>query len=272
MYDKFAQPLNEENNSPQAIACDRIKVYKGDHVDKQKKNINSFLLYDENYENDVLNKYCDILYIWLYFEIKKNKFSSSIIDKNFDESINMVRSSRKQKPCPYFSFSENLHEPENLMKLRIFIDNIETLKTILDNINELNNCSCLEYVYECINIYKDMHRVYCSGEKNKDPKNSDTCNIVDEFRTKYNLYIYKIKNEIYKLPYLSDINDMSKVRSTHIAHCSLDGKRQNSNYNNGNQSESYTQSNVTKVLGTMIGISSFLALSYKVKRYFYLNI
>ncbi|KMZ89751.1 hypothetical protein PVMG_04581 [Plasmodium vivax Mauritania I] len=277
MYDMFAETLNEEDNRQQAIACDRIKVYKGDHVDKQKKTCrallrNSFLLYDENYENDVLNKYCDILYIWLYFEIKKNKFSSSIIDKIFDESIKMVRSSRKQKPCPYFSFSENLHEPENLMKLRIFNDNIETFENILNNINKMNKCSCLNYVYDCINIYKIMNRVYCLGEKNKISENSNTCKIVEEFGTKYNLYIYNINNGIYKLPSLPDINDISNANSTYKADCSLDRNGQNSNYNKDNQSESYTQSNVTKVLGSMIGISSFLAISFKVKRYFYFHI
>ncbi|VUZ99391.1 PIR protein [Plasmodium vivax] len=269
MYYKFAEPLNAEYNNQESSACNRVKIYEGDNVEEHKNTCkailrNSFSLYNENNANEVLLNYCNILYIWLYFEIEKNKLIAKIINKIFQETITGIQQKNLKKFfCPYFSYNENLREPEKLMKLRIFNDNIETIKNILNNIDALNKCSCLEYVYECINIYKDMNRDYCSGEKNKDPKNSDTCNIVDEFRTKYNLYIYKIKNEIYKLPYLSDINDMSKVRSTHIAHCSLDGKRQNSNYNNGNQSESYTQSNVTKVLGTMIGISSFLALSYK---------
>ncbi|KMZ99287.1 hypothetical protein PVNG_02170 [Plasmodium vivax North Korean] len=278
MYDKFAEPLNEEDNIQDSNACSGVKIYEGDNVEEHKNTCkailrNSFSLYNENYANEVLLNYCNILYIWLYFEIEKNKLIAKIINKIFQETITAIQQNNVKKFfCPYFSFSEKLHKPEKLMKLRIFNDNIETLEKILDNINELNNCSCLKYVYECINIYKDMHKDYCFGGKKKNPENLNTCNIVDEFRTKYNLYIYEIKNEIYKLPYLSDINDMSKATSTHIAHCSLDGERQDSNYNNGNQSESYTQSNVTKVLGSMIGISSFLAISFKVKSYFYLNI
>ncbi|SCO65479.1 VIR protein, partial [Plasmodium vivax] len=263
MYDTFAKSLNEEDDRKHSSVCNEVRIYKGDHVEKQKNTCklllrNSFLLYDRNYGSDVLFKYCDILYIWLYFEIRKNNFSSSIIDQIFNESIQMI--SRQQKTCPYYSYSEYLHEPEKLMKLRIFNYNIENIKKILNNIDEPNNCSCLKYVYECINIYKNIHRNYCVGEKKS--KNSNTCSIVDEFGTKYNFYIYNIKNEIYKLPSLLDINDVSKGTYTHIADCTLNGKRPNSN-NNNNQAESYTQSNVTKVLGSMIGISSFLAISFK---------
>ncbi|KMZ99266.1 hypothetical protein PVNG_02149 [Plasmodium vivax North Korean] len=278
MYDKFAEPLSVEDNNHHSSACNRLPIYNDGRVDEHKNACkvllrNSILLYDKDYENEVFIKYCDILYIWLYFEIKKNMLSPSIINKIFDGSIQKVSSTGQKKPCTYFSFNENLHQPEKLMKLRIFNDNIKTLTNILNNINESNNCSCLKYVYDCIKIYKDMYRDYCSGEKKtQNLKNINTCKIVDDFGTKYSSNIYDRYYAIYKLRSLSDINDMSKATSTYIADCSLDGKRQNFYYNNDNQLDSYTQSNVTKVLGSMIGISSFLAISFKVKRYFYLNI
>ncbi|CAG9474575.1 unnamed protein product [Plasmodium vivax] len=269
MYDTFAETLNDEDNRKHSNACNRLSIYKNDLVEEHKNACkvllrNSILLYDKNYENEVFIKYCDILYIWLYFDTKNNKLYPSIIDQIFKGSIQKVSGSTQKKPCPYFSFNENLHEPENLMILRLFNDNIETLKKILNNINESNNCSCLKYVYDCIKIYKDMYRDYCSGEKKtQNLKNINTCKIVDDFGTKYSSNIYDRYYAIYKLRSLSDINDMSKATSTYIADCSLDGKRQNFYYNNDNQLDSYTQSNVTKVLGSTIGISSFLAISFK---------
>ncbi|VVA00365.1 PIR protein, partial [Plasmodium vivax] len=101
---------------------------------------------NENNANEVLLNYCNILYIWLYFEIEKNKLIAKIINKIFQETITGIQQKNLKKFfCPYFSYNENLREPEKLMKLRIFNDNIETIKNILNNIDALNKCSCLEY-------------------------------------------------------------------------------------------------------------------------------
>ncbi|SCA83599.1 VIR protein [Plasmodium vivax] len=271
MYDKFADTLNDEYNMQYSDACDGVQLNKGDRVKKQKNTCkallrNSLLLYDRKYESDVLIKYCDILYIWMYFEIKNNMLSSSLIDQIFRGSIKKVSGNAQIKHCPYFSYSENLHEPEKLMKLSIFNDNIETLKKILNNINDSNNCSCLEYVYECINIYNDMNNRFCATPEDKNTTNKDTCDKLNNFNSNYSSYIRNVKGEIYELPFLSDTTTATTTHTLTGSHATrrlLNKEKLELGSGAVHQSSSPKQISISTALSTMFGIPPFLALIYK---------
>ncbi|KMZ89688.1 hypothetical protein PVMG_04518 [Plasmodium vivax Mauritania I] len=169
LYDKLDQPVVENDQYQDVlILCDKASSLPSDPrgVYKnfcKKLSRNLLLLNYGGYGGGDYFKYCDILYMWMYFEIKKNSISNEITQNFFNESSEIIKPKLIKSSCSYFNFNEKNQEPTKLMKLRIFEYNISIFKNTLNDINALNNCSCLKYIYECINIYKGMHRNYCFG-------------------------------------------------------------------------------------------------------------
>ncbi|KMZ76635.1 hypothetical protein PVIIG_06402 [Plasmodium vivax India VII] len=194
-YNELDKTLNETDNGAYSQGCSTLRIYENVRINEQKNTCtrlfkNTFLLSNRDYRTDDFNKYCDILYIWLYFEIQKYNLNAQIINQIFQGSINAAqKKSRTKFSCPYFSYNEKLEEPEKLIKLRIFQYNTSTIKNILNNINHPDNCSCLEYVYECINIYYDMNNKFCAKPEDINITYKGTCDILKNFNSNYSSYI-----------------------------------------------------------------------------------
>ncbi|VUZ96306.1 PIR protein [Plasmodium vivax] len=228
---------------------------------------NLLLLADCDYTGEKFNKYCDILYMWMYFEINRNGIPNNITEQLFNASAQVVTTKRYKTPCHYFNFNEKYYEPTKLMKLRIFEKNTSIFTNNLNDIKGLNYCSCLKYVYECVNIYREMHKDFCLGEKQFKPLNKDTCFILNNFKTSYLAYLFDAGGIKDKLPPLDGTNnekfpscasDESKLGS---AEDHVQGAEANSP--GAEQSKSRISLSTSAVVSTMVGIPPFLALIYK---------
>ncbi|KMZ89692.1 hypothetical protein PVMG_04522 [Plasmodium vivax Mauritania I] len=226
---------------------------------------NLLLLADSDYEDGKFSKHCDMLYIWMYFKIEKKGLFNSIFEKIFQEFVHIIRTKLSKKSCSYFSFNKKLQEPEELIKLRIFEHNTSTLQNILNKISDPDNCSCLEYVYDCINIYNDMNNRFCATNENKQITYKDTCDILKKFNTSYTTFSHNVNGRIYELPILHDITTATRTPIVnHVPICLSNKQKQVLDSGADYHSSRPKQISISTSLSTMIGIPHFLALIYKV--------
>ncbi|KMZ95733.1 hypothetical protein PVMG_05332 [Plasmodium vivax Mauritania I] len=270
MYDNFIQNVNGSEYRQILNSCDTGEFFR-DSTKEDYKNMckklsrNLLLLSNGDYEYDKFFKYCDMLYIWMYFEIKEKGFSNSIIEEIFKHSVQMITQKLKKKYCSYFSFSDKLQEPEKLIKLRILEHNTSTFQNILNYTSDPNNCPCLKYVYECINIYIDMNNRFCATHEDQNTINKGTCDILKNFNTSYSTYIHNVNRGIYEFPILSDTTtDTHTLTATHLTRCSSNIPITELGSSEYDQSSSPKQVRISTALSTMVGIPPFLALIYKV--------
>ncbi|SCA60375.1 VIR protein [Plasmodium vivax] len=260
-YDNLDETLSETDNGAYSRACENVSIYGEDRLNEQKNTCkrlfrNTFLLSDGGYSTEDFNKYCDILYIWLYFEIEKNNLNAQIINQIFQGSINAAQQkSRNQISCPYVSYHEILHEPEKLMKLSTFNKNAEKFQSVLMNKNDSSDCSCQKYVFDCVNIYNDMYGKYCSDEHSK--YNTQLCEIAKQFGTLYTGYLFNKRNDI-----SYELKPLSSTTTNHVVNCQTNIASVIST-STGERSSSVTSKTLNTALGTMAGIPPFLALIYK---------
>ncbi|CAG9474605.1 unnamed protein product [Plasmodium vivax] len=270
MYDNFNQNVNGSEYNEILNGCDTGRMFQKPDMQKYKNickklSLNLLLLAKGDYKYDDFFKYCDMLYIWMDFEINKQGLTNSIIEEIFKLSIQMIKKKFNKESCSYFSFNEKLQEPEKLIKLRIFQYNTSTIKNILNNINHPDNCSCLEYVYECINIYYDMNNKFCAKPEDINITYKGTCDILKNFNSNYSSYIRNVKEEFYKLPFLSDTATTTThtPTDTHLTRCSANMQNRVLDSGSADQSSSPKQISISTALSTMAGIPPFLALIYK---------
>ncbi|KMZ89774.1 hypothetical protein PVMG_04604 [Plasmodium vivax Mauritania I] len=269
----FIETIKESEYPSILSKCDTANMLSSDvkGVYKQicKKITRNLLLLAENdYKGEELYKCCNILYIWLYFEIINKELSDDIVKIIFDESNKLINSKLHKIPCPYFSFKKKLHEPEDLIELRIFRDNIETIKEILlkESYND-RYCSYQRYVNSCFNKYKPIKENYCTLEKDKETNNIDTCKELTQFESHYS-FLTQESNIKGKIPSLdSPINTTINIES-----CRLNEIEETSTTFADDQSSSTIQRSVNTVIFTMAGVSSTLAVLYRVNINFHLNI
>ncbi|KMZ95728.1 hypothetical protein PVMG_05327 [Plasmodium vivax Mauritania I] len=209
LYDELDKPLIEDAKYQGILnSCDSAPFLKNDLTGVYKNfckklSINMLLLADRDYKGDELIKYCDIFYIWMYFEINKYSIPNEITNELFKASTRVVTSKRSKTPCPYLNFNEKIHEPTKLMKLHIFNNNVYTLQSMLKSAIESDECSLKRYVYKCIEIYRDMYSKYCSNGDDKKEGNQNSCEIINKFNTLYSSYINKKYGILHDFPELS---------------------------------------------------------------------
>ncbi|SCO73004.1 Plasmodium vivax Vir protein, putative [Plasmodium vivax] len=256
IYDKFFETINEREYTSTLSFCDIedmfIKDNKGVHRQICKKLARNLLsLADSGYGAHELLKRCNILYIWLYLEIKKNELSDDTVKFIFDGLNKIINMMHKEAPCPYFSFKENLHKPEDLMELRIFNDNIVTVQNILleESYND-SYCSCQKYVNYCFNKYKSLKNEYCIQDKDKVTNNINTCNELTKFESLYSFLTDK-PNIRDKIP---NINSSSNT-TINIERCKSYAVKETSTTIIDDQSGSTTQRSVNTAIGTMAGFT-----------------
>ncbi|CAI7724147.1 Plasmodium vivax Vir protein, putative [Plasmodium vivax] len=269
MHNNFIQNVNGSEYNDILKSCDTGFMFQKPNMQEYKNmckklSRNLLLLADGSYGDDNFSKYCDMLYIWMYFEINKKSLSNSTIEQIFQNTVYMITTKLSKKPCSYFSFNEKLKEPEKLIKLRVFEHNTSTLQNILNNINHPDNCSCLKYVYDCINTYNNMNNRFCATGEHENTTYKDTCGILKKFNTSYSKFSRNVNKRIYELPSLSDTTTATHTSIiTHEPKCLSNKQKEELNFRADDQSSSPKQISISTALSTVVGIPPFLALIYK---------
>ncbi|SCO65497.1 VIR protein [Plasmodium vivax] len=262
---KFYNDLDQsviQNHPNQEILnlCDKYDTFNTELTTKQtntcKKLIRNLLLCNTLNEHNFIN-FCSNLYVWLYFETKKSGISNDIIKKIFDLPKLREKGVIKFMYCPYDTYNDQRHDPEDLMKLSIFNDNVGTFQSMLMNSNMSNDCSLKKYVYECVDIYNKTHEDYSSLQYCNSSPEEYACGIIQAFNSKYTSHIRNKGGIIHEFPELSsntplDLNDM----------CPLDEIEPDTRPEETQQGTPTTQGAST-ALSAMVGIPPFLILMYK---------
>ncbi|KMZ76831.1 hypothetical protein PVIIG_05403 [Plasmodium vivax India VII] len=252
MYEIFDKPMSSEDGNQDILnSCDKDSTFNSNPTVKQKntcKKLLRNLLLCNDPNSFVFMKCCNDLYIWLYFEIKKYRLSNNIIKNIF--TLPNLENDRVPKPnyCLYFSFNDNLHKPEDLIKLRIFNDNIDKFHNLLNNTDNSRNCFFKMYFYECVNTYIYLNGQFCSEGRQDIANNKDNCKIVRDFSTLYTSFYQVASMKGYELPYLYSSNPYNVIS------CTIEGTNNESSSTASNNSNK----SISRTVPTAIGLILFV--------------
>ncbi|KMZ95756.1 hypothetical protein PVMG_05355 [Plasmodium vivax Mauritania I] len=208
---------------------------------------------------------CKNLTNWLYYMIIKYGVPNDLISKCFEKTRNKMTQPGKHI-CPYSPYNEIHQEPEAMLEINNFQGIMDIIKTKLIDNDDSKNCSCKEYVYECVKMYNKMNTEYCSTVHNRENKYKITCSQLNLFKNSYDIYYRTNQDLINKIPSL----DNPPVQ--HYFNCSSSNSDKELASVNNEQNSSSTSSTLPTAIGTMAGVSSVLAFLYKVSTNFNLII
>ncbi|KMZ83169.1 hypothetical protein PVBG_05774 [Plasmodium vivax Brazil I] len=271
MYEDFEKKVSDNVNSPNFYepTCKNIfRKIKGYNINKYNEFCKKLLRNLGAYSDDPLiyipnSTRCKNLYNWLYYLIMKHKIPDDIISKIFQESKNIMDVAGNKNMCPYNTYSEFLDEPDEMLKINHFDDNINNIKVILMDDEHKDNCSCRKYIYDCVRMYNKMNTKYCSTEQNRENIYKITCSQLKLFKDTYERYLTTTLDLINKIPPLDNHPDEQYVNCS-----SSKSDKQLAAVKN----EQGSSSTLPTAIGTMAGVSSLLAFLYKVHTNFYLII
>ncbi|GAB70026.1 hypothetical protein PCYB_007750, partial [Plasmodium cynomolgi strain B] len=175
--------------------CNRFNRTTGNSAEEEFQNCatlsrNLKVLYNSRYtSNDDFNKHCNNINNWLYYKIKEHKMSDDTITEIFSESKQIIEN-EGYLFCRYSPFNNDFLEPEKLVMLSIFNDNIDYIKEILSQETHYKISSCRNFIKQCVHLYKSMHNIDCSKGDFTEPNKIFTCYIVNEFKNLYCSSIY----------------------------------------------------------------------------------
>ncbi|SCO73000.1 VIR protein [Plasmodium vivax] len=261
LYDKMDQTVVEnEQNKRFLNLCDKNDTFNIDLTEEQKNTCkklirNFFLINGVNREKVMY--FCSNLYVWLYFEIKKSGISNDIIKKIFDLPELKEKGVITYFLCPYDTFIDQKHEPEDLMKLSIFNNNADAFQSLLMDSEKSKDCHLKKYVYECVNIYNKINDTNSFPYDCNTSQHKNACEIIKFFNRLYMSYIFKKEGISDEFPELSsdtplDLNNM----------CPLD-EIEPDTPSEERQQDTPKTGGVPTALSAMVGIPPFLALIYK---------
>ncbi|VUZ99417.1 PIR protein [Plasmodium vivax] len=262
LYNKLDETVVENDENKEILKlCDNAATFDTNLRDVEKivckKLLNNLLqLKNDKYDDD-FKKRCNNLYVWLYFEIKKSGISNDIIKQIFDLSELKEKGMIRYFLCPYYTFIDQKHEPEDLMKLSIFNNNADAFQSLLMDSEKSKDCHLKKYVYECVDIYKKMNKNYSSSGDCNTSQHKNACEIIKFFNRLYMSYIFKKEGISDEFPELSsdtplDLNNM----------CPLD-EIEPDTPSEERQQDTPKTGGVPTALSAMVGIPPFLALIYK---------
>ncbi|KMZ83215.1 hypothetical protein PVBG_05185 [Plasmodium vivax Brazil I] len=265
LYVQFDKSVDDDKNkTAYKLQCDVVRgqteIKDGMYNDFCKKLVRNLGSFSSNHTNVGLNsESCQFLNQWVYYMTIKYDIPDNFTSEIFDNSNDKISVMNIKRVCPYYSYKEKIKEPTNLIKVINLSIVMNDLVSILMQDKAENSCSCRNFVSECTNIYKRINRDYCSSEK-QDPVYLNTCSQLGTFRTTYEFIINSNPDLNSKLPSLT--NDTMKV----LIPCESEESRKELT---STTSDVHTQDSPIKigtnaVLGTMAGVSSLFALSYKV--------
>ncbi|KMZ83258.1 hypothetical protein PVBG_05228 [Plasmodium vivax Brazil I] len=247
-YDKAV----DSDESSIISLCNNDITYKVNPANEQK-NIckkllrNLKLLHSGNYMPYDFVKYCKNINYWLYYEIKEHNISDDIINNMFAESNKIIPKKNQKNDCSYLMLNNDLLEPEKLVMLRIFNNNIDDIHEILIKGINSNICSSQKFIKECVHLYEYMHENHCSKGDIKNPPKKITCEIVNNFKTNYSGYLPR-GNLNYKFPDLSSNTHINIIDDCQSEKTESDPAPQAQ----GKQSDSSITENASHALTAMV--------------------
>ncbi|VUZ99421.1 PIR protein [Plasmodium vivax] len=264
MYEDFEKKVSDDENASmyiEPICINILRILRSYNINNFKEFCMKLVRNLGAYSNDPIiynpNRVrCKNLNNWLYYLIMKHKIPDDIISKIFQESKNIMDVAGNKNMCPYNTYSEFLDEPDEMLKINHFDDNINKIKGILMDNEHTNNCSCRRYIYDCARMYNEMNRKYCSTDDNRENKYKTTCSQLYIFKYSYDTYLTTI-DLINKIPPLDNhpVEQYVNCPSSKSDKELVDVKSE--------QGSSSTSSTLPTAIGTMAGVSSVLAFLYK---------
>ncbi|KMZ83227.1 hypothetical protein PVBG_05197 [Plasmodium vivax Brazil I] len=269
-YEEFEKSV-EKNDDPSGFSestCQFIIMSTVKNISKYKNFCKKLTRNLGAYSTDqrIINprpERCKNINSWLNYLIMKYNIPNNFIQKCFKESKPPVINGVKSNICTYYPYEKDINE-EHMLKITIFVDNISTILDILKDKTHEHNCLGRKFLYECSNIYKKINKDYCSNGESSDTKN--ICSKLDDFRTNYNAFIPSISN----IPENIKSLNAEVVEFTDV--CPLNESELKLASDVVNRTGSSGTSSTTTAVGTVAGVSSALALLYKVQRIFHSNI
>ncbi|CAG9474705.1 unnamed protein product [Plasmodium vivax] len=264
LYDKLDEPVDADHPNKDIInLCDKENTFNTSLATDQKitcKKLLRNLLLCNSLNCDNFINFCSNLYVWLYFEIKKSGISNDIIKNIFELPKLREKGVINYIYCPYDTFNDQKHDPEDLMKLSIFNNNVYTFQSLLKDSKVSNYCYLKNYVYECVNIYNKNNKnnkTYSSPQDCTSSPQEYACEIITQFNSLYTSHILNEEGIIHKFPELYNDIDLNDIDI-----CPVEESESNS-ITDETQPGTPKTGGVPTALSAMVGIPPFLALIYK---------
>ncbi|CAI7724295.1 PIR protein [Plasmodium vivax] len=263
LYDELDRRVEDDKNKEILKLCDKNNTFNTNLSSTQeilcRKLLRNFFLCSLDFSK--MKNCCSNLYVWLHYEIMNTGISNDIIQKIFEFPKSTVNVKLQYFSCPYVTFNEKINNPENLMKLSIFNDNADTFESMLKDSDQSKVCYLKKYIYECVNIYKDMNRTYKFFGNCKTSPHKYACDIINEFHSFYTQHILNKQGNDHNFPELSSDETLNVIDE-----CPVE-ESDSILVTNETPQGTPTTGGVSTALSAMVGIPPFLALIYKLFRF-----
>ncbi|KMZ77240.1 hypothetical protein PVIIG_05193 [Plasmodium vivax India VII] len=212
-YKEFDNPVDGDQYKPRYEAfCNplmqQLHNSKEEHKNFCLKLLRNFGHYSENSKFlKFSSKDCNYLNNWVYNSIKKYSIPDKIITECFDDFKSNMQGIGKKDMCLYFPYEDNYKEAMNIIILDIFQSNIDIVIDIVGRENSQTDFRMQNYICECVNIYKEMNKKYCSNTYDEDQKKKLTCISLNTFKGTYDSFLFSTQHKKYKIPSLYNVEE-----------------------------------------------------------------
>ncbi|KMZ76833.1 hypothetical protein PVIIG_05405 [Plasmodium vivax India VII] len=154
---------------------------------------------------------CNSLNYWIYHNLEDLKLSQKFINDIFTESEDLINGYTNKRICLNL-YNESLKESQKIIKLLYLQDNIEIFLKKMKNKGDEDYCICENYIYECVNIYKSMSKLYCSNEDDRLKNHKSTCGALTAFKDAYMAFLFTEEDMSNKIPSLIEDNANNLIK------------------------------------------------------------
>ncbi|GAB69523.1 hypothetical protein PCYB_002720 [Plasmodium cynomolgi strain B] len=263
MYEDFEKNVSDDDKDHYfyETTCKVIFGRNNDYIIKYNKYCMKLLRNLGVYSDDPSiykpnSERCKNLYNWLHYMIMKHNIPDDIIIKIFQKAKDLTSNNPMMEICDY-NYNKNIKKAENIIKLLNLQYNINIVEGILAGEKINDYCLCEKYINECVNIYKSIKNMYCSEPTDKQT-NSETCSHVQSFESTYNNFLF------YKQQFQDNIPSLTSSNNEYVGKCEATKSSPVPISTERDSSANPKKISVTGALGTIAGVSSVLALLYKV--------
>ncbi|CAG9474620.1 unnamed protein product [Plasmodium vivax] len=261
LYDSFDKSVEGPYKGVYEAICENVTANIGD----DKERYYPFCLklirnLDPRCENQEVcippSDRCNNVNIWLYNSKDKRNLDKKYIIERIFQLSGTLGTGNKPYVCPHYSYDENFEEPLNIIRLKIFNDNMEIIRNTLMSKGQQNYNLCQKYVCECANIYNKLNSLYCSRSNERHNNHQNTCDMLKALKNTYDIYLSSDSEISPKIPSLEATKEelldiCPSIQAQHSLQASVDGHSGSST------------SKIPATIGTMAGVSSVFALLYK---------
>ncbi|KNA02597.1 hypothetical protein PVNG_05141 [Plasmodium vivax North Korean] len=212
------------------------------------------------------NTRCTYLNKWLYYFIKIHSVPEAFIRKMFeavDGLKTLLPENTVYTECIYESYTRDYAKPEDAIKLSNFVDNEDIIGGILMGNRPQHYQPCLNYIYDCVNTYKNLNTLYCKNNADHNPKYTKHCFDLESFKLTYE-GLSKIGSLIEKLPDLD--SPPQKIKAALLPSGETDTPTTE-------QTDFFSgplKSKITTGVTAGVGACAFLGILYKVNTNYYI--